>query len=60
MAGKHRVPEGQKSTSQKVQSGERASTGKAKHELAGEDTQVIKVPETTKSDIPHRDGRTDK
>lgn len=53
MAGKHRTPEGEKSTSQKIQGGSRASTGKAKHELAGDDTQIIK---TAGSDLPKRDG----
>lgn len=52
---KHRAedqPDG-KSTSEKIQGGaSRGSTG-AKHELAGDDTQVIK---TAGSDLPARDG----
>lgn len=56
MAGKHRTPDGEKSTSEKIQgTASRASTG-AKHALPGEDTVVIKA---AGSDLPSRDGKTE-
>lgn len=56
MAGKHRAENTSdgKSTSEKIQGkASRGATG-AKHELTGEDTQVIK---TAGSDLPARDGK---
>jgi hypothetical protein len=52
MAGKHRTPEGEKSTSEKVQ-GTRNDASKSKHRATGETTQEIKA---AGSDLPSRDG----
>lgn len=59
MAGKHRAEDkGGKSTSEQVQ-GKRNDASQSKHKATGETTQDL-TPKTTKSDLPHRDGRTDK
>lgn len=47
-----------KSTSEQVQ-GKRDDASQSKHRATGETTQDL-TPQTTKSDLPHRDGRTDK
>lgn len=58
MAGKHRAEDKSdgKSTSETVR-GKDNTASKGAHRATGETTQEIK---TTKSDLPHRDGRVDK
>jgi hypothetical protein len=53
--GKHATPEGQPSTSQKAD----IINGRPTRQNNQDYTARHAAPETTTSDIPHRDGRTD-